>query len=182
MARVLGTRVMHIHCCFGHIYIYHITRNQQLHNLKYDKEGIVYYYSLKINSYTSCLHNNLSEVIESRIKRNSRSMPLSNITTISDMSSFRTCSNTTYDSNQIIHKKGYLIFGSDNFFQKSITSNETYLTIAIYDLIIYEGLSFNLAQKPIFKNILELARNVLRDYNPLNIKLVSKYFVGVIHE
>ena len=35
--------------------------------------------------------------------------------------------------------------------QKMITSNETHLTLVIVDLIIYEGLSFNIAQKPRFK-------------------------------
>ena len=45
-------------------------------------------------------------------------------------------------------------FMGDKNTQKMMTSNETCLTVAIADLIISEGLSFNLSQKPRFKKVL----------------------------
>ena len=44
----------------------------------------------------------------------------------------------------------------DNNTKKMINFDETYLTVAISDLIISEGLSFNLSQKPRFKKVLDL--------------------------
>ena len=49
--------------------------------------------------------------------------------------------------------------------KKIITSNENCLTIAITDIIISEGLSFNIAQKPKFKKVLGLSRNVSNTYS-----------------
>ena len=49
-----------------------------------------------------------------------------------------------------------IISGIDVNSQKLITSNEAYLPVAIADLIISEGLSFNLSQKPRFKKVLDL--------------------------
>ena len=63
-----------------------------------------------------------------------------------------------------------------------MTSNETRLTFAIADLIISEGLSFNLSQKPRFKKLLELARTVPKCYQPPNRKLMSKDLLDVIHD
>ena len=63
-----------------------------------------------------------------------------------------------------------------------MTSNETCLTVAIADLIISEGLSFNLFQKPSFKKVMELARNVSKCYQPPKRKLISKYILDVIHD
>ena len=57
---------------------------------------------------------------------------------------------------QQLLKKVHFFMG-DNNIQKMMTSNETRLTVAIADLIISEGLSFNLSQKAIFKKVLELA-------------------------
>ena len=48
----------------------------------------------------------------------------------------------------------------DNNTQKMMTSNDTRLTVAIIDLVISEGLSFNLSQKPRFKKLLGLTRTV----------------------
>ena len=62
-----------------------------------------------------------------------------------------------------------------------MTSNETRLAVAIADLIISEGLSFNISQKPRFKKVLELARTVSKCYQPPNIKLISKDLLDVIH-
>ena len=63
-----------------------------------------------------------------------------------------------------------------------MTSNETRLTVAIADLIISEGLSFNLSQKPRFKKVLELAIYASKCYQPPNRKLISKDLLDVIHE
>ena len=59
--------------------------------------------------------------------------------------------------------------------------NETNLTVAIADLIISEGISFNLSQKPRFKNVLDLSRTVSKIYQPPNITLIYKDLLGVIH-
>ena len=63
-----------------------------------------------------------------------------------------------------------------------MTSNETRLTVAISDLIISEGLSFNISQKPRSKKVLELARTVSKCYQPPKIKLISKDILDVIHD
>ena len=63
-----------------------------------------------------------------------------------------------------------------------MTSNKTHLTVTIADLIISEGLSFNLSQKPRFKKVLELAINVSKCYQPPNRKLISKDIFDVIHD
>ena len=60
--------------------------------------------------------------------------------------------------------------------------NETNLTVAIADIVISEGLSFNLSQKPRFKKVLELARTVSKCYQPPNRKLISKDLLDVIHD
>ena len=69
----------------------------------------------------------------------------------------------------------------DNKTQKMMNSNDTRLTVAIYDLIISEGLSFNLSQKPRFKKVLDLVRTVSKCYQPPNRKLISKDILDVIH-
>ena len=63
-----------------------------------------------------------------------------------------------------------------------MTSNETRLTVEIADLVISEGLSFNLSQKPRFKKVLELARTVSKCYQPPNRKLISKDILDLIHD
>ena len=62
-----------------------------------------------------------------------------------------------------------------------MTLNETRLTVAIDDLILYEGLYFNIYQKPRFKKVLYLARTVSKCYQPPNRKLIPKDLLGVIH-
>ena len=66
--------------------------------------------------------------------------------------------------------------------QKMMTFTEKRHTVAIVDLIIYEGISFNLAQKPGFKKLLDLERNVSNSYQTLNGKLTSKDLLDVIHD
>ena len=70
----------------------------------------------------------------------------------------------------------------DSNTQKMMTSNATRLIVAIADLIISEGLSFNLSQKPRFKKVIELARTVSKCYQPPNRKLISKDILDVIHD
>ena len=70
----------------------------------------------------------------------------------------------------------------DNNTQKMMTSNETRLTVEIADLIIYEGLSFNISHKPRFKKLLDFSRTVSKSYQPPNRKLTSKDLLDVIHD
>ena len=91
------------------------------------------------------------------------------------------CINVTTEINSRSFSNGSLFYIYDNY-QKLITSNETRLNIAIADIIISEGLSFNTAQKPRFKKILELARNVSKTYIPSNRNLIYKEIIDVIHE
>ena len=70
----------------------------------------------------------------------------------------------------------------DNNTHKMMTSNETHLTVAIVDLIIYEDISFNLAQKPRFKKVLDSARTVSKIYQHPNINLISKDLLDIMHD
>ena len=63
-----------------------------------------------------------------------------------------------------------------------MNSNETRLIVAIADIIISEGLSFNISHKPRFKKVLELARTVSKCYKPPNRNLISKDLLDVIHD
>ena len=63
-----------------------------------------------------------------------------------------------------------------------ITSNDTRLTVAIADLVIYEGLSFILAKKPRFKKVLDLERIVSKYYQPPNRKFIFKDILDVIYD
>ena len=91
-------------------------------------------------------------------------------------------SNIKSESNSRSFSNGPLLFGINGNSQKLITSNDNCLTIAISDLIISEGLYFNLDQKPRFKKLLELSRNVLKTYIPPKRKLIPKELFDVIHE
>ena len=70
----------------------------------------------------------------------------------------------------------------DNNTHKMITSNETRLTVAIADIIISEGPSFNISQEPRFKKVLDLSRTVSKCDQPPNINLISKYLLDGIHD
>ena len=63
-----------------------------------------------------------------------------------------------------------------------MTSNDTRLTVAITDLIIYENLSLNLSQKHRFKKVLGLERDVSKCYQPPDRKFIYKYLLVVIHD
>ena len=92
---------------------------------------------------------------------NYRNMFLYNLSAISDISFFGTVSITSSNRNQINHQKGYIFLGLKNP-QKKISSDETYLAVAIGNLIIIEGLAFNLSKKPgpRSKKVLDLTRIV----------------------
>ena len=73
-------------------------------------------------------------------------MTSSNDTNVSEISSFRFASNITPESNARSNSNGSIIFVIDDNYQKLITSNKTCLNIKIANLIISEGLYFNLSQ------------------------------------
>ena len=132
-------------------------------------------------SSVSGIHDKSSEVVESNIQRNYRGMYSSNLTATSDTSYFSRSCSTSPDNNQITPQKVSIFLMGDHNTQKIITYNETRLTVAITDLIISEGLYFNLAQKPTFKKVLDLARIFSKGYQPPNRKLTSKDILDVIH-
>ena len=63
-----------------------------------------------------------------------------------------------------------------------MTSNDARLTVEISDIIISEGLYFNLSQKPMFKKVIDLARTVLKSYQPTNRNLIDKDSLDVIRD
>ena len=73
------------------------------------------------------------------------------------------------------------MFFSDMYYQKTNSSNQTCLAVAIADLIISGGLDFNISQKYRFKKVLALARNVSKGYNPPN-KLMPTDLLDGIHD
>ena len=58
----------------------------------------------------------------------------------------------------------------------------TRLIVEISYPVISEGLSFNLAQKPRFKEVLDFAENISKGYISTNSKLIIKGLIGVIHD
>ena len=58
-----------------------------------------------------------------------------------------------------------------------MTSNKKRLTVSVYDLIISEGLYFNVSQKDRSKKVLDLAINVSKYYQPPKQKAnIQGYF------
>ena len=114
----------------------------------------------KMISSISRLQYNSSEDVESNIRSNYRVMSSSNLTATYDISSFRKICSTSPDNNTITLQKASIFCMGDHNTQKMMTLNKTRLTVTITDLIISEGLSFNLAQKHKFKKVLDLERNV----------------------
>ena len=70
----------------------------------------------------------------------------------------------------------------DHNTHKMMNSNDTRLTVAIFYTTLSEDLSLNLAQKPRFKKVLDLARNVSNFDQPPNKNLISKDLLDVIHD
>ena len=64
----------------------------------------------------------------------------------------------------------------DHNTQKIITSNETHLIVKIYDLVISEGLYFNLSQKHRFKKVIDLAINAQKVVNLQTEQLYPRIF------
>ena len=145
-------------------------------------KGLLNDYSQKMISSISRLQDNSSEVVESNIQCNSRGLFLSHTNAIYDSSSIRKNFGQSPESNQTSSQKGSIFFMGDNNTQKMMTSNETRLTVAIADLIISEGLSFNLSHKLRFKKVLDLARTVSKCYQPPTRKLISEDILDVIHD
>ena len=55
----------------------------------------------------------------------------------------------------------------DHNTQKIMTSNDTHLTVAITDLMMSEGLLLNIAQKYMYKKVIDLEINLSKYYQPL---------------
>ena len=72
-------------------------------------------------------------------------MSLSNLAETYDTSYFSTNCSTSPDNNQFTPKKGSIFFMGDHNTHRMMTSNKTRLTVAISDINISEGLSFNLS-------------------------------------
>ena len=173
---------MNIKSCYVPKEKYHITRYQELQNFKQARKGVLLDYLEKMKTSIVSLQNKSSTAIKYTFHSSSKSITSSNDTNSSEISGFTSASNITTESNSRSFSNGSLVFGIGGNSQKLITSNETRLTIAIADIIITEGLSFNISQKPILKKVLELSRNVSKTCIPPNRKLISKEILDVIHE
>ena len=86
------------------------------------------------------------------------------------------------NSKQMKNKQGSSMFFSDMYYQKTNYSNHTCLAVAIADIIIQEGLDFNISQKYRFKKVLDLARNVSKGYTSPNRKLMPTDLLDGIHD
>ena len=164
LARVIETKCIHIKRYTASIDQVYLSRYKQLQQIKTSNKGLLNDYSQKMISSVSRLQDKSSEVVELYIQRNSRGMHSSNITVISDTSSFITFCGKSPESNPATPQKGSIFLMGDNYTQKIMTSNETCLTVAIADLVISGGLSFNISQKPRFKKVLDFARTVSKSY------------------
>ena len=74
LARVIGTKIMHIKRCTASIYQDYLSRYKELQKVKASKKGLLNDYSQKRISSISRLQDKSSEVVESSIQRNSRSV------------------------------------------------------------------------------------------------------------
>ena len=182
LAHILVKKGIHFKSCYVAKDKAHTTKYQELQNYKQTQKGVLLDYSEKIRASITSLQNKSSSAIKSTIHRSSKSITSSNDTNSSVISGFSSASDLSSESNSRSFPNSSLIFGIDGNSQKLITSNDTHLTIAIADLIISEGLLFNLSQKPISKKVLELSRNVLKTYIPPKRNLISKELLDVIHE
>ena len=97
---------MHIKRCTASIDQAHISRYNELQQIKAAKKGLLNDYSRKIISSISPLQDNSSEIVESNIQRNSRGMFLSNTTAIYDSSFISKIFSQSPESNQTSSQKG----------------------------------------------------------------------------
>ena len=169
---------MHIKRCTASIDQAHLSRYKELQQTKAAKKGLLNDYSQKMISSISRLQDKSSEVVESNIQCNSRGLFLSNTTAIYYSSSISKSFSQSPESNQTSSQRGSIFSMGDNNTQKMMTFNETRLTVEISDLIISEGLSFNISQKPRFKKVLELARTVSKCYQSSKQKAFIKGYFG----
>ena len=160
----------------------YLSRYKELQKIKEFKKGLLNDYSQKYISSVSRLQDKSSEVVESNIQRNSRFLYSSNTTAIYYTSSFSISCIKYPESNPTTPQKGSIVFMGDNNTQNMMTSDDTRLTVAINDLIISDGLYFNLSPKPRLKTVLDLARTVSNCYQPPMRKLIYKDLLGVIYD
>ena len=136
---------MHIKICMDSIYQDNLSRYKELKLIKDDNRGLLNDYSQKMIYSISRLQDKSSKIVESNIQHKSKVLSSSNLTVTSDTSPFITNCSTPSENNKITPKKGSIFLLGVYNTHRIVTSNETCLTVAIADLIISEGLSFNLA-------------------------------------
>ena len=102
---------MHIKSCYVATEIDHLTRYQDIHNFKAPRKGVIQDYYEKIKASISSLQNKSYAVIESTINRSSKSITSSNDTNVFEISSFRSASNITNESNARSNSNASLIYG-----------------------------------------------------------------------
>ena len=137
---------------------------------------------IKVNYSITLIQDKLSVVIYNTIHINSGICSTSNPSSLLETSSFCTSSNKSVNSKSTNSDKNSLKFFTYIYFQNILSSSETHLSVVISNLIIYEILSFYIAQTPSFSKVLDLVRNVSKCYNPPNSKIVSKDLLDVIHD
>ena len=147
---------MHINRCTDSIGRDYLSRYKDLQQIKAAKKGLLNDYLQKMISSVSRLQDKSSEVVDSNIHRKSRGMYSSNITATSDTSFFSKICSKSPEINPTTPQKCSIVFMGDNNTHKMMTSNETRLIVAIADIIISEGLYFDLSQKLRFKKVPDL--------------------------
>ena len=95
------TKVVNIKNCYDSMRKSHWVRYQDINNFKDARSCVIQDCSENIKSSISSLHNESYVVIKSTIHRNCQSITLENDMNISEISSFRTASNKTTESNAI---------------------------------------------------------------------------------
>ena len=163
LAHVLGKKGIRIKSFYVAKEKSHTTRYQELQNYKQARKGVLHDYSEKIRASITCLQNKSSAAIESTTHRSSKIITSSNKINSSVISGFSSASNISSKSNSGIFPNGSLVFDIDGNSQKMITSNENRLTIATSDIIILEGLTFNLAQKNRIQEITGVVKECFQD-------------------
>ena len=114
LARVIGTKCIHIKRCTASIDQAHISRYKELQQIRAAKKGLLNDYSQKMISSISRLQDKSSEVVESNIQRNSRGLFLSNTNAIYDSSSISKSFSQSTESNQTPPQRGSMFFMGDN--------------------------------------------------------------------
>ena len=164
---------MHIKRCIDSIDQDYLSKYKQLQKIKASKKGFLNDH-LKMIFSISRLQDSSSEVVESNIQRNSRGIYSSNIPEIFDKSSLSTICSKSPESNSATPQKCITFFIGNNNTQKTMTSNDMCLPVAIADLVMYAGLSFIISQKTRFKQVLDLERTMSKHYQPPNRNNISK--------